>query len=72
MNLCWEAMVSEMRAERTEADNRRHFTAEKQPIELVRAQLSGWTEIREDPEVIADRTASNLRTAAQHDLFEVG
>lgn len=72
MNICWEAMVSEMRAERTEADNRRHFTPEKQPIELVRAQLSGWTRIEEDPAVIADRTAANLRTAANDDLFEVG
>lgn len=67
-------MVAEMRAERAEADQRRHFTPEKKPIELVRAQLSGWTEVKpaEDPEVITARSASSLRNAAGDDLFEVG
>lgn len=74
MNLLWEAMVAEMRAERAELDHRRHFTAEKKPIELVRAQLAGWTDLREpeDPELTVARTAGNFRDAADDDLFEVG
>lgn len=74
MNLLWEAMVAEMRAERTEADNRRHFTPDKQPIALVRDQLAGWTQLKraEDPEAVVARTAGNMRAAANDDLFEVG
>ncbi len=72
MNLCWEAMVAEMRAERAEADSRRHFTPEKKPIELVRDQLAGWTSIPDDPEIVAERSASHMRDASRDDLFEVG
>lgn len=74
MNVLWEAMVAEMRAERLELDNRRHFTEEKQPIALVRSDLAGWTEIKPaaDPELVAVKTATNLRQAADDDLFEVG
>lgn len=72
MNLCWEAMVAEMRAERLEADNRRHFTPEKKPIELVREQLAGWTEITEPPEFVAARSAGHMRDASRDDMFEMG
>lgn len=74
MNVLWEAMVTEMRAERAELDHRRHFTKDKEPIRLVRTDLAGWTEIKpaEDPEVVALRSATNLRQAADDDLFEVG
>lgn len=74
MNLLWEAMVAEMRAERLELDNRRHFTPEKKPIELVRHQLAGWTELKpaRDPEVAVARTATSFTAAAGDDLFEVG
>jgi hypothetical protein len=67
-------MVEEMRAERLEADNRRHFTKDRQPIELVREQLDGWTEpvVPEAPEVRIARTAGALRTALADDLCEVG
>jgi hypothetical protein len=74
MNVLWETMVAEMRALRAELDHRRHFTAEKQPIETARELLSEWTEPKEaEPlEIVVSRTASNMRTAAEHDLFEVG
>lgn len=74
MNVLWEAMVVEMRAERTEADNRRHFTPDKAQIELVRAQLEQWTAQPEpeNPEMVALRTASSMRQAADDDLFELG
>lgn len=74
MNVLWETMVCEMRALRMELDNRRHFTAEKQPIETARELLSEWTEPQEaEPiEMVVTRTATNMRTAAEHDLFEVG
>lgn len=67
-------MVDEVRAERAEADHRRHFTEDKQPIELFRQQLAGWTDVHEapDPEVVAARSATNLTTAARDDLFEMG
>lgn len=68
----WEAMVAEIRAERAEADQRRHFTADKQPIALIRDQLADWTEPREQPEFIAERSAGRLRDAAQDDLLEMG
>lgn len=72
MNLCWEAMVAEMRAERAEADNRRHFTEDKKPIELVRDQLAGWTSLAEAPEFVAERSAGRMRDAARDDLVEMG
>ncbi len=74
MNVIWETMIYEMRAERIELDNRRHFTEEKKPIELIRGQLREWTEVQpaEDPEIVGARSASNLQSAAQDDLFEVG
>jgi hypothetical protein len=67
-------MVAEMRAERAEADNRRHFTEDKKPIELVRDQLAGWTEVTEpeDPEVVTARSAAAMRLVADDDMFEVG
>lgn len=70
----WEAMVEEIRAERAEADQRRHFTEDKKPIELIRNQLVGWTDPRpaEDPEAVAARSSTALRAAADDDLFEVG
>lgn len=74
MNVLWETMVAEMRALRVELDSRRHFTPEKTPIETARELLSTWTEPDEpeDIEMVVTRTATNLRTAAEHDLFEVG
>jgi hypothetical protein len=74
MNVLWETMVAEMRAERLEADNRRHFTPEKESIELVRGMLAEWTllEEQQDLQIIADKTAMNMRMAADNDLFEVG
>lgn len=74
MTICWEAMVDEARAERAEADARRHFTEEKRPIALFRNQLRDWTEVREaeDIEIVVNRSASSLSTAAKDDLFEVG
>jgi hypothetical protein len=65
-------MVQEMRATRTELDNQRHFTKEKQPIELSRDHLAKWTEPKEarSVEVAAVTTARNLHAAA--DLIEVG
>lgn len=74
MNVIWETMIDEMRAQRAEYDNRRHFTAEKDPIVESRQLLRDWTEPREieNPEVIAARTGANLRRAADADLFEVG
>lgn len=74
MNVLWETMIAEMRAERFEADARRHFTPEKKSIELIRQQLAEWTTVPEpeDPEITIARTANNLRLASQDDLFEVG
>jgi hypothetical protein len=67
-------MVDEMRAVRAELDHRRHFTEDKKPIELVRDQLTGWTELKpaQDPAVTVARSAAALHTAAGDDLFEVG
>lgn len=70
MNLLWEAMVDEMRAERLELDNRRHFTADKQPIETTRRLLTEWTGEPEDLDMVAARTADNWRLAG--DQIEVG
>lgn len=74
MNILWEVMVTEMRAERLELDNRRHFTPEKKPIELTRVLLADWTTISEpeDIEIVTSRSATNLRMAEQDNLFEVG
>jgi len=67
-------MVAEMRAERMELDNRRHFTPEKQPIELTRQHVDRWTLPREAKplEIVTGRSAGNLSTAAKHDLIEMG
>lgn len=67
-------MVDEMRAERTELDNRRHFYKPGEPIELTRQHIHRWTIGREAApvEVKVSRTAGNLSTAAQHDLIEMG
>lgn len=74
MNLLWEAMVAEMRAVRAEADNWRHFTEDKKPIELIRTQLERWVEPARpiEPEVLAARSATSLRSAAADDMFDVG
>lgn len=74
MNVLWESMIGEMRALRLELDNRRHFTGEKETIETARGLLETWTEPREveHPEIVAARSATNFRKAADHDLFEVG
>lgn len=67
-------MIAEMRALRTEYDNRRHFTPEKTPIDEARSLVAEWTApaMPIDVEAVAARTAVNMRTAAEHDLFEVG
>ncbi len=67
-------MVAEMRAERAEADSRRHFTPEKQAIELVRPLLADLTGVHEteDPQIVVARTAGAFRQGAADDLFEVG
>jgi hypothetical protein len=70
MNILWEAMVDEMRAERIELDVRRHFTEHKQPIELTRGLLEDWTGEPESNDMRAARTADNWRLAG--DLIEVG
>lgn len=74
MNVLWETMIVEMRAERTELDNYRHFTPEKSPIQLVRGQIAEWTDIPEpiDPQIATGKSATNMRLASEHDLFEVG
>lgn len=67
-------MVAEIRAERMELDNRRHFTKPKEPIELTRQHIDRWTLPREAKplEIITSKTAGNLSTAAEHDLIEMG
>jgi hypothetical protein len=74
MNVLWEAMVEEMRLTRLELDTRRHFTEEKQPIELARDLIAKWTEPYEPvaPEVLAAQNAMAFRKAASHNLVEVG
>jgi len=74
MNVLWETMIDEMRLTRLELDTRRHFTEERQPIELARDLVSKWTEpyVPENPTVIATRNAMALRRAANADLIEVG
>lgn len=66
-------MVAEMRLERLELDNRRHFTPEKKPIETARQHIDRWTMPREAKpvEVVTSKSAGNLNTAAQHDLIEM-
>lgn len=70
----WEAMVDENRAMRAELDHRRHFTAEKETISLTRDVLNDWTIPRQaqEPELIAAKSASNMSSAADADLVEVG
>ena len=65
-------MIQEMRAVRTELDNQRHFTKEKQPIELTREYVEKWTVPREaiSVEVAAAKTAKNFHAAAH--LIEMG
>lgn len=71
MNVLWEAMVAEMRAVRAELDHRRHFTEDKQPIELTRDLLVEWTGgTTVDVQLTATRTATSLSLAS--DLIEVG
>lgn len=67
-------MIAELRATQLEADNRRHFTAEKQPIQLARTFVDEATTPgpTPDPQLMAAKTATNLRLAAEADLFEVG
>lgn len=66
-------MIAEMRLERLELDNRRHFHKEGEQIELTRQHVHRWTIPREakPTEVVTARSAGNLNTAAQHDLIEV-
>lgn len=74
MNVLWEAMVAELRATRTELDNQRHFTPEKQPIETTRDYLDRWTVGREaaSEEVVVAKSTTGLNRAAADGLFEVG
>lgn len=73
MNVLWETMIDEMRAVRAELDQRRHFTPEKQPIELARDLVTQWTGgIERTPADIADDNAMSLRRAASQGLIEVG
>ncbi len=67
-------MVAEMRAARTELDNMRHFTPERQPIRLSRDLITEWsTPARPiDVEKAATKSASGFSTAAKSDLIEVG
>lgn len=71
MNVLWEAMIAEMRAERSDIDSRRHFTAEKDPIVDSRRLIDQlMTLADEDPEVITAHTATSLRIAGSD--VEVG
>ena len=74
MNVLWESMVDEMRLTRMELDARRHFTEERQPIELARDLIAKWTEpyVAENPAVVASRNAMAMRRAANANLIEVG
>jgi hypothetical protein len=74
MNVIWEAMVDEMRAARFELDARRHFTEERQPIELARDLIAKHTEpaVAESPAALAVQNAMALRRAADANLIEVG
>lgn len=73
MNVLWETMIDEMRAVRYELDARRHFTAERKPIELTRDTITGWTNPTvENPQIVAAQTAMALRRAASQNLIEVG
>jgi len=67
-------MIAELRAVQAEADSRRHFTGEKDTIQLARDLVAGWTEPKpaQDPHVVVAKSASSLRAAAEADLFEVG
>jgi len=74
MNVLWETMIDEMRAVRFELDARRHFTKEREPIELTRDVMAKWTDPRpaRDPQITATRSALSLRRAASQGLIEVG
>lgn len=74
MNVLWETMIDELRATRAELDHRRHFTEEKQPIELARDLVTGWTEppAAKPPALLAAENAMHLRRAASQNLIEVG
>lgn len=74
MNVLWETMIDELRAARLELDNRRHFTEERQPIELARELVAKWTEpyTPPDPGIAASQNAMAMRRAANHDLIELG
>jgi hypothetical protein len=74
MNVLWETMIDEMRAARFELDARRHFTAERQPIEMTRDIIAEWTGAQPEPseDVIAAKTAMSLYRAASQGLIEVG
>lgn len=67
-------MIDEMRRVRTELDNRRHFTPEKEDIQLTREFVDNWTIPKEaaNPETVAAKSAMNLRMASDADLFEMG
>lgn len=74
MNVLWETMVDEMRAVRFELDARRHFTAERQPIELTRDVIAEWTGNAPEPsaQLRTHQTAMSLHRAASQGLIEVG
>lgn len=74
MNVLWETMIDEMRLTRLELDTRRHFTAERQPIELARDLVTQWTEpfTPPNPAILAADNAMSMRKAASHNLIEVG
>lgn len=74
MNVLWETMIDEMRAVRFELDARRHFTAERQPIELTRDVIGEWTGRRSElsSDAVAAKTAMSLHRAASQGLIEMG
>lgn len=74
MNVLWETMIDEMRAVRFELDARRHFTPEKQPIEMTRDLVAKWTGNAPErtSEQAAAESALSLRHAASQGLIEVG
>lgn len=74
MNVLWETMIGEMRAQRAELDNRRHFTEEKKPIIDSRTLIDEWLAPGPtvDAEAVALNNAKNMQLAADNDLFELG
>lgn len=66
-------MVAEMRAQRLELDNRRHFSGEGEPIQDSRAFIAELLEFEyPDPEQVVAKSAMSFQTAAVDDVFEVG